>query len=82
MNGWLGEGGPVEAQIAGGRARGGTKALLYFLNLASGSHTEIETQIEIANRQTYVAKIDDLRKRVDDVFTMLAALIAALKRKT
>jgi four helix bundle protein len=72
----------VPSNIAEGCARGGTKELLYFLNVASGSLSEIDTQIEIANRLNYVTDIENLRKRVDDVFVMLVALIAALKRKT
>jgi four helix bundle protein len=72
----------VPSNIAEGCARGGTKELLYFLNVASGSLSEIDTQIEIANRLKYVVNIEDLRRRVDDVFAMLVALIASLKRKT
>lgn len=71
----------VPSNIAEGCARGGTKELLYFLNVASGSLSEIDTQIEIANRLKYVTDIENLRKRVDSVFAMLVALIAALKRK-
>ena len=71
----------VPSNIAEGCARGGTKELLYFLNVASGSLSEIDTQIEIANRLKYVADIEKLRTRIDGVFAMLVALIAALKRK-
>ncbi len=72
----------VASNIAEGCARGGTKELLYFLNVASGSLSEIDTQVEIAHRLGYLADVETLRKRIDGVFAMLVALIAALKRKT
>jgi four helix bundle protein len=71
----------VPSNIAEGCARGGTKELIYFLNVASGSLSEIDTQVEIAHRLGYTEDVENLRKRIDGVFAMLAALIAALKRK-
>ena len=72
----------VPSNIAEGCARGGTKELLYFLNVASGSLSEIDTQVEIAHRLGYTENVESLRDRIDGVFAMLVALIAALKRKT
>ncbi len=72
----------VPSNIAEGCARGGTKELLYFLNVASGSLSEIDTQVEIAHRLGYIEEADGLRNRIDGVFAMLVALVAALKRKT
>ena len=71
----------VPSNIAEGCARGGTKELIYFLNVASGSLSEIDTQIEIASRLGYTEDVESVRNRIDSVFAMLVAHIAALKRK-
>ena len=72
----------VPSNIAEGCARGGTKELIHFLNIASGSLSELDTQIEIAHRRGYIEDIEKLNKRIESVFAMLVALTASLKRKT
>lgn len=71
----------VPSNIAEGCARAGTKELIYFLNIASGSLSELDTQLEIAKRQGYIADAELLASRIEGVFAMLIALIASLKRK-
>ncbi|MCP5277134.1 MAG: four helix bundle protein [Thiobacillus sp.] len=71
----------VPANIAEGSARKGTKELLYFLNVATGSLSELDTHIEIATRLGYVSNTDDLKHRMDTVSALLLALIESLKRK-
>ncbi len=71
----------VPSNIVEGCARSGTKELIHFLNIASGSLSELDTQIEIARRQGYLADAELLVSRIDGVFAMLVALMASLKRK-
>lgn len=71
----------VPSNIAEGCARAGTKELIHFLNIAGGSLSELDTQLEIAKRQGYLSDAESLVSRIDGVFAMLVALIASLKRK-
>lgn len=71
----------VPSNIAEGCARTGTRELIHFLNIAGGSLSEPDTQLEIARRQGYIADPESLVSRIDGVFAMLIALIASLKRK-
>lgn len=71
----------VPSNIAEGCARAGTRERIHFLNIASGSLSELDTQLEIARRQGYIADPQLLANRIDDVFAMLIALVASLKRK-
>lgn len=70
----------VPSNIVEGCARAGTKELIHFLNIA-GSLSELDTQLEIAKRQGYLADAESLVSRIDGVFAMLVALIASLKCK-
>lgn len=71
----------VPSNIAEGCARSGTKELIHFLNIASGSLSELDTQVEIASRQGYIIDADAIRERVDSVFAMLVGLASSLKRR-
>jgi len=59
----------VPSNIAEGHARKHTKEYLNFLSVAQGSLAELQTQIEIASRLGYVAKLD-----VQDVLSHSASL--------
>lgn len=71
----------VPANIAEGAARKGTKELLYFLNVATGSVSELDTHIEIATRLGYVSNTDEIKHRMDTVAALLLAMIESLRRK-
>jgi len=70
----------VPANIAEGAARGGTKELVHFVNIASASLSELDTHIEIARRLGYL-KDDVLSKTTDEVAGILMGLSTSLKRK-
>ena len=72
----------VPSNIAEGSARGGTKELLHFLSIASGSLSELDTQLEIAHKLGYLKDPSGLQKKIDDVFSLLVGLNTSLKRKT
>jgi four helix bundle protein len=71
----------VPANIAEGAARSSTKELLYFLNVASGSLSELDTHLEIAGRLGFVDDQDRLAGKIDEVFALLVALAGSLRRK-
>lgn len=50
----------VPSNIAEGTARKGNKELFYFINVASGSVAEIETQLLIAVRLKYMNEEDTI----------------------
>ncbi|MCH7917245.1 MAG: four helix bundle protein [Planctomycetes bacterium] len=73
----------VPSNIAEGAARNSDRDFLRFLNMANGSLSEIDTQLEIARQLNYlhpdeVASIEDL---VNSVSIKLAGLIRHLKQK-
>ena len=70
----------VPANIAEGAARGGTKELVHFVNIASAFLSELDTHIEIARRLGYL-KDDVLSKTTDEVAGILMGLSTSLKRK-
>ncbi len=71
----------VPANIAEGFARAGTRELLHFLSIASGSLSELDTLIEVAKRQKLLEKVDGLTERIDRVSALVLALAASLKKK-
>jgi four helix bundle protein len=71
----------VPANIAEGAARSGTKELLHFLSIASGSLSELDTHIEIAVRLKLIKDPTTLVVEIDQVFALLSALSSSLKRK-
>ena len=71
----------VPANIAEGAARQSTKELLYFLNVAAGSLSELDTHLEIAGRLGFIEETDKLQAQLDTVSALLLAMMASLKRK-
>lgn len=71
----------IPSNIAEGAARGSDKEFLYFLNIASGSLAEVETQIIIAKRLGYVTTEEQILESVKTIRKMLAGLIKYLKNK-
>jgi four helix bundle protein len=71
----------VPANIAEGAARSGTKELLHFLSIASGSLSELDTLVEIAERIQLIKGPNKLTTDIDQVFALLNGLSISLKRK-
>jgi len=72
----------IPSNIAEGAARQGTKEFVQFLYIASGSASELLTQLEIAN--SFVPKlkteIEELRDDAERIAMMLRKLIKSLKQ--
>ena len=71
----------VPSNIAEGSARSGTKELLYFLGVATGSLAELDTQLDLAHRLQYCAEITSIQSRLDEVSALTLALMKSLKDK-
>ena len=67
--------------IAEGSSRGSTKDFIRFLNIASGSLAEIETQLVIAERIGYITFDDTLQNNSITIRKMLYRLKQALSKK-
>ncbi len=73
----------VPSNIAEGRGRLGPGGFLNHLSIARGSLFEVETQLLLAKRLSYLddQAAQDLLKRTTQVNCLLAGLIRALKAK-
>lgn len=71
----------VPANIAEGAARNGSKELLQFLGIASGSLSEVDTLVEIAWRQGYVSETGHLFERIQRVTSLLLGLRESVRKK-
>jgi four helix bundle protein len=73
----------IPSNIAEGAARNSSKEFAQFLNIAGGSLSELDTQIEIAFNLKYLT--DDQRKeidrRLDSITCKLARLITTVRKK-
>jgi len=73
----------IASNIAEGAARQGTKEFIHFLYIATGSATELDTQIEISKRTELgnVETLENLQERTTKVTMMLQGLIRSLKTR-
>jgi len=69
----------VPSNIAEGSARNGTKELLYFLGVATGSLAELDTQLAI--RLKYCTENSSIQSSLDEVSALTLALMKSLKDK-
>jgi four helix bundle protein len=73
----------IAANIAEGRGRGTTREFHRFVGIALGSLAELETQLLIATRLTYITETESNRLLRDaaQLARMLGGLKSSLKRK-
>ena len=71
----------VPSNIAEGSARSGTKELIHFLSISTGSLSELDTQIELAKMLGYCEDITKLQATLDEASALILALSKALKNK-
>lgn len=71
----------VPANIAEGFARNGTKELLHFLSISTGSLSELDTLIEISRRRALLADSQTLIDQIDRVSALVLALAASLRKR-
>lgn len=71
----------VPSNIAEGAARNGTKELIHFLGIATGSLAELDTQLELVVRLGYCPEQSSLQAKLDEVSALTLALIKSLKEK-
>ncbi|MEO8343640.1 MAG: four helix bundle protein [Gallionella sp.] len=71
----------VPSNIAEGSARSGTKELLYFLGVATGSLAELDTQLDLVHRLKYGTEITSIQSRLDEISALTLALMKSLKDK-
>jgi four helix bundle protein len=73
----------IPSNIAEGHGREHLGDYLYHLSIANGSLMEVETQVLIAGRMTYLRKEDEVRllSQAGEVSKMLSGLTRALKKR-
>ena len=74
----------IPSNIAEGSSRRSTQEFLRFINIATGSLAELETQLILANDLEFLESetLEKLLKRTDDIGRMLQGLYDALLAKT
>lgn len=69
------------SNIAEGYARSSTKELIQFVSIALGSHSELDTQLEVARRLSYlVSDTCDTRALIDKAADDLQLLRVNLRK--
>ena len=71
----------VPSNLAEGAARRSKKEFLYFINIAQGSLSELDTQIELSIMLDYILKedYDKLMEELKTISKMLFGLSRSLK---
>ena len=71
----------IPSNIAEGSARQSDRELIQFLYMALGSLSELETQLIIAKKLSYISTVETLSDKIDSVKKLLMGLIKYLKNK-
>jgi len=73
----------IPSNLAEGAARKGTKEFRYFLNIAQGSISELDTQVELAYMLGYMAveKHGELMLKMTEISKMLYGLSNSVNRE-
>lgn len=64
----------IPSNLAEGAARKGQAEFAYFVNIAKGSLSELETQLIISKRQNYIDEISELIDLIGKVSSQLSGL--------
>ena len=72
----------VPSNIAEGAARRSRPDYLRFLSMARGSPSELDTQLQIAERLAYVPEMPESIALTDRLFAKLNALIRSIQAKS
>ncbi len=74
----------ISSNIAEGAARTSAKEFSYFLNIAGGSLSELDTQLEIAHNLLFVTSEQkrDMSIMIESISGKLAGLIKYVKKKS
>jgi four helix bundle protein len=71
----------VPANIAEGAARNGSRELLHFLSIATGSLSELDTHVEIARRLGFIEEPAEMQAQIDRVTALTLALAKSVRSK-
>ncbi|GAB1468666.1 four helix bundle protein [Candidatus Cloacimonadota bacterium] len=71
----------IPSNIAEGSGRKTTKEYMRFLDIANGSLSEFETQLEAAHRLGYIQEIHPYLSKIAQIRSMLAGLRKSLAAK-
>jgi len=73
----------IPSNIAEGAARGGTKEFIRFLYIASGSFSELETQLLLSVDLGYCSEyeVDDFREKISRIRRQIFATIRQLQMR-
>ena len=71
----------IPSNIAEGAARGSTKEFIRFLDIASGSLSELETQLLLLERLGFCSTEENLSKEIETIGKMLYGLKLSLRNK-
>lgn len=71
----------VPSNIAEGHGRGTKKEFIYFLRVARGSAAEIQTQLVLAGRLSFLSadQAENLKNQYEEIKRMLGAIIVKLE---
>ncbi len=74
----------ISSNIAEGRHRNTRKEFVQFLKIAMGSSAELQSQLEISKRLSFISELDynEYDKTLNEIMRMLNAMIFKLKAET